>query len=275
MPYRKYPPHALLRPYVTDYYLWESGDVPLPPFSLTSPANPRWAMIFNYGSPYRLHNDRHRGTTLPAQFFSGQSTGPYTLELSGQIAMAGIIFTSRGPRELFALPPLDQFLDDRADLTNLIGPAAAEVTEQLATARSPQQKIDILDRFLLARLPKATHSPSPAVRAAELILHHRGMIAMDEVARRVYLSPRQMRRTFKAELGINPKFFARLKRFNYVNRCLTNGTDFSWQHFLREGAFYDQSHFIKDYQTFFGSNPKAQIAENRRVVARLEAPVRG
>ena len=79
------------------------------------------------------------------------------------------------------------------------------------------------------------------------------------------------RRRFKTEVGINPKFVARLKRFNYINLCLTQNPTFSWQMFLDQGLFYDQSHFIKDYREFFGKNPTAQILENRQVAQELTA----
>ena len=92
---------------------------------------------------------------------------------------------------------------------------------------------------------------------------------MDELARQLYVSPRQLRRRFKAEVGLNPKYIARLKRFSYVNLRLTQNPDFSWQMFLDRGLFYDQSHFIKDYQEFFGKSPTIQIRENRKVAHQL------
>lgn len=269
MRYKKYRPSPLLRPFVVDYYLWESRHPLDRPFSITSSANGCLAMVFNYGESYCLYNILHNGTRLPTQFLSGQSTSPFTLQLRGRVGMAGIIFRGSSLCRLFSLPPLKAFQNDRANLSDLIGPEAEFVTEQLAEVFSPSEKIQILENFLLRRLKTADPEPTLAERAANVIYQNRGMIKMDELARQLYISPRQLRRRFKAEAGFNPKYVARLKRFSYVNLCLTQNPDFSWQMFLDRGLFYDQSHFIKDYQEFFGKTPTIQIRENRKVAHQL------
>lgn len=271
MRYRKYPPSPLLKAFVIDYFLWESNGLLNRPFPITSSANGCLAMVFNYGDSYQLHNPLHRGTVLPKQFLSGQSTAPYTLKLNGQIAMAGIIFKGNSLARLFPLPGLAAFQNDRTDLTDLIGREAEFITEQLAAANAPAQKIRILDDFLLKRLALADPEPGLTERAANLIFQSRGMIKMDDLARQLYVSPRQLRRLYKADFGINPKYAARLKRFNYVNVSLTQNPGFSWQMFLDRGLFYDQSHFIKDYQEFFGKPPTIQIRENRQVALEMSS----
>lgn len=263
--YKKYKPSLPLRPYIRDYFLWESNSCLSRPFTISSPANANNAIVFNYGDTYRLYNSLHHGDLLPAQFFCSYSFTPYTLKLTGRIGMAGILFQAGAAKLLFKLPDLGDLADDRIDLTEIINQHASLVTEQLAEAKTAVQKIRILENFLLDRLKAPNRGLSLANHAMNIIFQKRGMIAMDDLARQLYVSPRQMRRIFKNELGINPKLCARLKRFNYVNLSLTKNSGSSWNMFLDKDAFYDQSHFIKDYQKFFGKNPTAQILENRKV----------
>lgn len=269
--YKKFKPSDTLRPYIRSYYLWESNRPLSRPFDISSAANPNNAMVFNYGDPYQLYNPMHHGSQLPAQFFCSYSFAPYKLQLSGRIGMAGILFQAGAARLLFKLPNLGDLTDDRIDLTQLVDQHTSLVTEQLAEAKTTLQKIRILENFLLKRLKSINQGPGLADHAIHLIFQKRGMIAMDDLARQLYISPRQMRRIFKNELGINPKLCARLKRFNYVNLCLTQNSGSSWNMFLDKDAFYDQSHFIKDYQKFFGKNPTAQILENRKVAMELSS----
>ncbi len=269
MRYQKYPPSPFLKAYVVSYYLWESGGPLKKPFSIASCASNCFAMVFNYKVPYRLHNPIHKGTLLPQQFLSGQSTSAYTLELTEQIGMAGIIFRGGALRSLFKLPNPAEFLDDRIDLGLLLGHQADEITKQLAEASSDLRRIQVLENFLLEKLRKNASELTLADKAASIILDNKGMIRMDDLAQKLHISPRQLRRTFKARLGVNPKYFARVKRFNYVNLCLTKNPDASWRYFISEEGFYDQAHFIKDYQEFFGKTPTIQIKENRQMETKL------
>ncbi len=261
--YKKYSPAPILQPYVVDYYIWESNGTLNKPFSITAHANGCFAMVFNYGSPYQLSNSSHNKQTLPLQFLSGQSTEAYTLHMNGQIGMAGIIFRGAAFKDLFCLPKLEELLNHRLDLEDSIGYEAMEMSEKLFEATSHLHRVHILDEFLLQRLGPITNEHNLADKAAEMILDHRGMIRMDDLARHLCIGPRQLRRIFKARMGINPKYFARLKRFSYVNLCLTREHRNSWRSFINENAYHDQAHFIKDYKEFFGKSPSLQINENR------------
>jgi len=269
MVYKKYKPSKALRSYVSDYYIWESDAKLSQPFSVTSSANNCFAMVFSYGDVYRLFNTKHQGTRLPTQFLSGQSTSAYTLHLQGKIGMAGIIFHGSAFRSLFRIPNPKEFIDDRIDLTVLLGKEADEITERLAEAPSHLRRIQILEAFLLKKMQHSNNELTIADRASARILHQRGMIRMDDLAQQLYVSPRQLRRKFKSRVGVNPKYFARLKRFNYVNWRLTLQQETSWQMFVQDDAFYDQSHFIKDYKEFFGKTPTVQILENRKIALEL------
>ncbi len=248
------------------YYLWESSGTPAKPFSITSHASNCFAMVFNYKEPYQVYNQLKSGASVPNQFLSGHSTGPYTLVITQEIGVAGIIFRGAAFRNLFSIDNLPEFMNDRLDLTNWLGKEAAFISEKLADAGSHLRRIQVLETFLLDRLKRNDQNWHFADEAASIIINRRGMVRMDELAAKLCVSPRQLRRVFKARVGMNPKYFARLKRFSYVNLCLTKNPDISWRSFIADEAFYDQSHFIKDYKEFFGKNPTAQIQKNRALV---------
>jgi len=263
--YKKFKPSPILQRYVQDYFIWESSQRQKSPFIFTSPANPSMAMVFNYGDRYQLSNHLNKEAWLPMQFFSGASPSTYQVLITGKIAQAGIIFKGSSFRDLFLLPNPSEFLDGREELSNLIGKTAIEITEKLAVAHSNQDRIQILEQFLLERLPTTVKLPNAIDHSLDIILQKRGLIKMDELAQHVSMTPRHFRRTFKSRVGLSPKFYARLKRFNYVNLKLTQEPINSWRQFVGKGLFYDQSHFIKDYQAFFGKTPTSQILENRQV----------
>ena len=265
MPYTKFSPHPFLRPYVSDYFIW-TGKVPREsPFSITSSAMTCSAMVFNFGDRYYLSNAKYRSLRLPQHFLSGLSTASYTLSLTGKIAMAGIIFRGSAYRTLFEVPPAKEFMDDRLDLNHVLPASEIEhLTEQLALAPHNEDRIAVLNAWLLKKIANPSREISIADRAAQVILEKRGMLKMDRLSEELCVSPRQLRRVFKERMGVNPKYFARIKRFNYVNLCLTRNVHQSWRGFLEDEAYYDQSHLIKDYQEFFGAKPSLQITRNRQ-----------
>ncbi len=268
MRYRKYKPSSPLQPYVSDYFLWDSEALTTP-FEITSPANCYAALVFNYETPYQLFNHKHQGSRLPQSFLSGQSSATYTLRLSGRIGMAGIIFQGAAFQNLFPTPHPLEFLDDRVDLHHLIGAESIKITEQLTEASSDLDKILVLEKFLLERLKKRGTALSVADHAAHIILNQKGVIRMDDLAKTLCISPRNLRRRFTERMGVSPKYFARLKRFGYINACLTMNPSLSWQNFMIDGGFYDQSHLVKDYQEFVGKNPSQQFLYTQQLVEQM------
>lgn len=268
MRYRKYNPSSLLQPYVSDYFIWDSETLATP-FEVNSPANCYAALVFNYETPYQLFNHKHQGIQLPQSFLSGQSSATYTLRLSGRIGMAGIIFQGSAFQNLFPTPHPLEFLDDRVDLYHFIGTQALQITERLAKAPSDLDKILILEHFLLERLKKRGTAITVADQAAQIILDKKGVVRMDDLAKTLCTSPRNLRRRFTERMGVSPKYFARLKRFGYVNNMLATHPSLSWQNFMIDGGFYDQSHLVKDYREFVGKNPSEQFLYARQLVEQM------
>ena len=96
------------------------------------------------------------------------------------------------------------------------------------------------------------------------ILSTKGQISVKELALKHTLSLRHVQRKFNAYFGISPKKFISLIRFKhfYKNRILKQQ---SQDHFLDYG-YYDQMHFIKDFQKHLGITPsKSEETAFRRL----------
>ena len=83
------------------------------------------------------------------------------------------------------------------------------------------------------------------------------------LAEELGLSARQVERLFDERIGLSPKFFLRVVRFQEVLRGIreeTNGA--TWAARAAEHGFYDQAHFIRDFKAFVGESPGAwQVSE--------------
>jgi AraC-like DNA-binding protein len=259
-------PPPSLAPFIEKLYILEHNTCLTAPAELGSPANPCSAMVLNYGDRYRLHSDFSDGTLLPASFLTGFSSRAYRLELTGRVSMLGVIFRGVGMRAFFSSVNLSELTNQRHDLSAIVGTDADRLCDQLANAPTNDARFALVEAWLIRRMSRVNRTPTVADAAARLMLDRRGMLTMDALADRVCVSPRHLRRIFHDQAGISPKFYARLKRFNYVHFTLTRNPLADWPDFLTNGGFYDQSHLIKDFVEFTGKAPSVALSRYRQLI---------
>lgn len=269
MRYLNHTPSPMLEPYIEKIYILEHDGYLTTPTELSSPANYCSAMVLNYGDRYRLYSSLQAGTMLPQSFLAGYSTRPYRIELTGRVAMLGVVFKGTGMRSFFPGMPLMELIDQRHDLSAYIGAEADRICNQLAEARTNEARFAHIERWLLHRLERFEQSgisPTFADQAAHIILNNRGMLSMDGLADGLCVSSRHLRRVFHEQAGISPKYFARLKRFNFTYHVLMLKPGAEWPDFLVQGGFYDQSHLIKDFMEFTGKVPSAALQRYQQII---------
>jgi methylphosphotriester-DNA--protein-cysteine methyltransferase len=142
----------------------------------------------------------------------------------------------------------------------LWGGAAGEVREQLLAASSPEAMFAILERRLLSGLvrPLELH---PAIRFARAHICRAPHVAtVSGVMDRIGLSQRRFIELFREQLGLTPKTFCRVRRFQRVLESVHRRNAVDWAEVALDGGYYDQAHFIHDFQGFSGLTPSAYLA---------------
>jgi AraC-like DNA-binding protein len=71
------------------------------------------------------------------------------------------------------------------------------------------------------------------------------------------VSARNLRRAFHDVVGLGPKAFARIMRFQRALHAARQGSDIDWSDIARNAGYYDQSHLIADFRAFAGTTPHA------------------
>jgi transcriptional regulator GlxA family with amidase domain len=80
------------------------------------------------------------------------------------------------------------------------------------------------------------------------------MIPVSAIARVAGVGERQLENLFKKYIGLSPKFYSRIIRFNYIFSLVRENHQ-SWSGLAYEASFFDQSHFIRNFRDFTGENP--------------------
>jgi AraC-like DNA-binding protein len=146
-------------------------------------------------------------------------------------------------------------LADRAyDAQSVIGSIASEVEERLAEASSFRERVRIATDFLLQRLEERGASDAVTATANGLLLKH-GELRVDDAAARVGMSIRQFERRFAEQVGMPPKRYARIVRFNAALNAKMTAPRRLWTDIAHEVGYYDQMHMVKDFERFAGESP--------------------
>ncbi|MEM8887164.1 MAG: helix-turn-helix domain-containing protein [Bacteroidota bacterium] len=143
-------------------------------------------------------------------------------------------------------------------LYHLFGIQAAEVTDDFIRLSDLLKEVDSLKlslmqgeaKFALAIPAQETKTLTALLKAIHL---SHGLISIKELRDTYNLSYKKMERLFKKCVGIPPKLYARIIRFNY---SLKIGTEqFNLTELAYESGFFDQNHFIKEVKRFTQKPP--------------------
>ena len=153
--------------------------------------------------------------------------------------------------------PTAELADRVVTLEDLWGAAAGGLTAELAAA-GETARIDRLESVLLRRLAHASAAKTaPNVPGlAQYILRGRGRLKIERLADAAGVSRQHLTRSFREAVGIAPKLFARLARFQAGLACAGCGANVDWAQAAFELGYADQSHMIAEFREFSGLTPE-------------------
>lgn len=154
-------------------------------------------------------------------------------------------FASHPANELFNLSISLDYIFDRN--------AVNQVEERLAFATTDRQRIKVVEQFLVSQL-KDIRTDQLIVEAVRLIYQSKGTIRIKELNEKLAISQSPFEKRFRKVVGITPKKFASIVRFNSVLGNLNQAK--SLTELCYENNFFDQAHFIKDFRQFTGDTPE-------------------
>lgn len=210
-------------------------------------------IIVHLGDPFRAMNDG-RSELQPRVLFGGPGTRPVRLAPTGHVDVIGARFEA-GAAARLAGGSLEGFVDRIVALDEIAAALARGLDEELASPACGERWTDVLERRLeplLGRAPQAVERAVARVRAT------RGRTSVDELAREVGLSPRQLERRFRAEVGVGPKMLARIARFQHAWQLI--GRTPTLASAAARAGYFDQAHMVRDFQRFAGASPRRFLA---------------
>jgi transcriptional regulator GlxA family with amidase domain len=130
--------------------------------------------------------------------------------------------------------------------------------ERVRELSSPTKAVAALDSILRAFAEQAYIDDDPVSCAVRDLERTDGLMSVRDVADRIGWSTRQLQRRFKDTVGISPKLFGRMQRFQGVFRAMEDAAS-DWANAAVHRGYYDQAHLIRDFREFSGKTPSALL----------------
>ena len=174
-------------------------------------------------------------------------------ENSEKTFLIGVHFKPGGAFPFLGLPA-DDLADTHVDLETLWGPLAGQLRERICEAKTSAERVQLLQDALLRRLSPRVEQHY-AVSAALEIFGSQAGPTVRETSKYLGLSQRRFIQVFKTEVGITPKMFSRIQRFQQTRTFIQQNLSPKWAELALDLGYFDQSHMIREFREFSGFSP--------------------
>jgi len=257
MKYHQVSPPDRLKPWVRYFWVLENDGVNDVNQVLSPLADGCPGIIFQHSSKGHFHDPLKE--KLPEIFLYGQTIRPSELYLRGQFKTVGLCFYPSTLRPLFQFDA-SELTDSCTDLSLLM----CHLKEPLLNSQSTTDQIEIFSSHLQTLLRKKDSNVDRVIEyAVSRIAESNGSMPLKSLQKELQLSERGLQRKFDQHVGISPKLFSRVCRFQASLVQLRNNNFDNLSDIAFDNGYADQSHFIRTFKEFSGFSP-LQFRKSKR-----------
>jgi AraC-like DNA-binding protein len=257
-------PSPRLQHFVRDYLIAHFRFAPGQPvpYKRYAPKPEQGITFFVRGRPSIADQVTGEVREAPPVAIFGQQMKRCDVHLAPEFLMFRVHFQ---PGALFRLLgiPLPEFGEHYFDAELVLGSTVREVSERLAAARSCSAMVEAVESYLLPLVASAAHAVLPVDRAAGLLTADPVHGSIDWLARQACLSPRQLQRKFTERIGVGPKLYGRLLRFNRAYLFKLEHPTVAWPTVAIRFGYTDYQHMVRDFRQFTNATPTRWEQEDR------------
>ncbi len=157
-----------------------------------------------------------------------------------------------------AFPFVHQFIGELNDVVipaeEVFGQEILELHQIIKTASTSEEKFSKGETWLIERFDQ-TMVPTDALVDLLSELDKQPVVKYQEVIDGYPHTQKHLIDQFKKYIGLTPKYYQRMRRFNGILQHIQNKQYLNWPDVALECGYTDQSHFIKEFRHFSGFNP--------------------
>lgn len=246
-------PDPRLSPYVFDYQGYrEMAAAPMRRLQAPFAGIP---MIVTFGPTIDIiSGDAPAARAAHRSFLAGLHDMHVFTEFLGEQRGFQVNFTLLGAYRFLGVPMSD-IANRCLDLGDLLGAAAAQLSERLQSAQDWPARFDIMDRFLLRRLADGRAMSPDVAWALRTLERSHGARSIGALTRALGCSRKHLIQRFHAQVGLSPKAVAGILRFARAVDGIADRDEQRWADLALECGYSDQAHFSRDFRRYAGRTP--------------------
>ena len=262
--YHQYKPCAHLDTFVECIWIWKSDAVDHSFPQRLIPGG-RMELMFNLADPMQwLVGDRREQGINQAALLMGQRDKIFYVQPKRNAEMAGIRFKPGG-LGAFAKSFAREFLNLVVPAEFVFGNKVNDLLPLLIETKNDLAKVKVLEQFLISSFRAESSHWKFVSAAVENIRKNPSQQSIARICEEQNTYYKKLERSFLECVGYTPKSYYRIVRFNRALRLIYNGGK-SLTEVGLDCDYFDQSHFIKDFQLFTGTSPSQFERESNYVV---------
>ncbi len=186
-------------------------------------------------------------------YLSGMYLAPHHFELNGTLDEICIDFTPLGYYHFFKFPA-PTYLLEQDILRHLFGTNATDVFTTIFQEKDFPIRGQLVEQFLLTKLDIFNN---PFLhQSLQLIHQHQGNLTIRDINQQLNCSEKKLIRAFKSYFNLSPKAYLRIVKFRKALQQIHFAPFKKLTQIAYESGYYDQSHFIKEFQFFTEKSPR-------------------
>jgi AraC-like DNA-binding protein len=249
---QRFQPVDILQPFIKTFMIIESEE------GLQNNILPDTTLTMAFKLRGTITHRSQGSDNFPSSFIAGIRRSALSVNYAKDTLNLLVIFRE-GAASAFFDTPLHEFAGMPLALNDIVRTRIVE--EQLYEAATHKERISIIENWLISRLKYFT--PDALVQhAMQKIRASSGELRIKDLVASLPISRDPFEKKFRRIVGTSPKQFASIVRLrNLIDQY---SGDHTFTDVAHRAGYYDQAHFIKDFQSFTGKTPKEYFASPYR-----------
>lgn len=204
---------------------------------------------------YIFHTDGTPKIKYEGVWISGMHTNFIDISASSK----GLLILQFHPAGVYPILniPVKEINNKVVGAEMILGNSIFEIREQIIAASSVKSKFQIIEQWLLERISERTGKEDLIRHSITQLIGNQNNIA--EIIGQTGYSHRYFIEMFTNYVGLSPKQYQRIVRFNKVLQLIKDNKMINWTQLSLDCGYFDQAHFIKDFKNFSGINPNEYL----------------
>jgi AraC-like DNA-binding protein len=200
------------------------------------------------------HKERHdECRSFRGPVVGGPYSEAFVIDTAEQAHCVGVQFKPGGAYPFLGLPS-NELKDNQVPLDLLWGARAYELRNRVLEAEQPREKLLIVEQLLLEQATRDLIF-DPAINFSLKQLTSAWAPRIGDLADQIGFSNRRLIQLFSDHVGLTPKVFGRLQRFQHAVRHAYASQVIDWADIAVTAGYYDQAHLVNEFRTISGLSP--------------------